>query len=65
MGGVGCDYQFSMGSWGNWVVGAFGDYDFMALQGNFSEVAPQFSLAGEEKENWAWAVGGRIGYSAV
>jgi outer membrane immunogenic protein len=60
--GVGCDYQFSMGSWGNWVVGVFGDYDFMDLHGNFSEISDPFSLAGQEKENSAWAVGGRIGY---
>jgi outer membrane immunogenic protein len=58
--GVGCDYQFSMGSWGNWVVGAFGDYDFMDLQGNLSPDVGY--LTGSEKENWAWAVGGRIGY---
>ena len=31
--GVGCDYQFA-GS--RWVVGAFGDYDFMGLRGNNS-----------------------------
>jgi outer membrane immunogenic protein len=58
--GVGCDYQFSMGNWGNWVVGAFGDYDFMDLKGNLGVAAGL--LTGSEKENWAWAAGGRIGY---
>jgi outer membrane immunogenic protein len=60
--GVGCDYQFSTGGWGNWVVGVFGDYDFMDLHGNFSEVFPDVAGTGSEKENWAWAVGGRVGY---
>jgi outer membrane immunogenic protein len=59
--GVGCDYQFSTGGWGNWVVGAFADYDFMDLHGNFSDVS-EYPLVGEEKEKSAWAVGGRIGY---
>jgi outer membrane immunogenic protein len=63
--GGGCDYQFGTGSgfWGNWVVGAFADYDFMDLHKNF--VIPEFSdngIAGEEKQKDAWAVGGRIGY---
>jgi outer membrane immunogenic protein len=60
--GGGCDYQFGTGSgfWGNWVVGAFADYDFMDLHKNFD--IPFFGIAGEEKEKSAWAVGGRIGY---
>ena len=59
--GGGCDYQFSLGSWGNWVVGAFGDYDFMDIHGTFSD--PVFGpLTGTEKQNSAWAAGGRIGY---
>jgi outer membrane immunogenic protein len=56
----GCDYQFSTGSWGNWVVGAFADYEFMDLTGNH----PSLDLpdSANLKENSAWAVGGRIGY---
>ena len=57
--GGGCDYQFSTGSFGNWIVGAFGDYDFMDLQGDFTE---DNSWQGAEKESSAWAAGGRIGY---
>jgi outer membrane immunogenic protein len=56
----GCDYQFSTGSWGNWVVGAFADYEFMDLTGFHASLALQDSA--NLKENSAWAVGGRIGY---
>jgi outer membrane immunogenic protein len=60
--GGGCDYQFSPGSgfWSNWVVGAFADYDFMNLHGNFT--FSDVNGFGNEKESSAWAVGGRIGY---
>lgn len=51
--GAGCDYQIS-----RFVVGAFGDYDFADLHGTIADG----TLAGEEKESSAWAVGGRIGY---
>lgn len=54
--GAGCDYQ--IGS--RWVIGAFGDYDFMDLSGSFQE--PLIGWTGNEKESGAWAVGGRIGY---
>jgi hypothetical protein len=55
--GGGCDYQFSPGSW-NFVVGAFGDYDFASIKGN-----PTFvdALYGEEKLSSQWSVGGRVG----
>jgi outer membrane immunogenic protein len=58
--GGGCDYQFSVSGLGNFVVGAFGDYDLMDVHGNFSP-APT-GLVGEEKETSAWYAGGRIGY---
>jgi outer membrane immunogenic protein len=59
--GGGCDYQFSPASgWGNWVVGAFADYDFMDLRGHLGAIAG--ALVGTEKENSAAAAGGRIGY---
>lgn len=65
--GGGCDYQFG-GGLSNWVVGIFGDYDWMNLKGtnNLANVGaggafgPPGSAA--EKENGAWSVGGRIGY---
>jgi outer membrane immunogenic protein len=52
--GAGCDYQINQ----SWVIGAFGDYNFMNVHG-FSDVA---GLGGNEKETSAWAAGGRIGY---
>jgi outer membrane immunogenic protein len=59
--GGGCDYQFSPATgWGNWVVGVFGDYEFMDIHRNFQGSFGSFG--GEEKESSAWAVGGRIGY---
>jgi outer membrane immunogenic protein len=55
---VGCDYQFS-----NFVVGVFGDYDFMSVTGDTSTggtFAP--SVTGTQKLDGQWAVGGRAGY---
>lgn len=65
--GVGCDYQFA-GS--RWVVGAFGDYDFMGLRGNnsMSEVftfgggAGVTPLTASMKQTGAWYAGARVGY---
>src|SRR5262249_44703009 len=54
--GGGCDLQIG----GNWVIGAFGDYDFGDIEG---DVALAFiGLWGHQKLTSAWAVGGRIGY---
>jgi len=56
--GAGCDYQFN-----NFVVGIFGDYDFMSVTGDISTggfFAP--ALTGSQKQDWQWAVGGRVGY---
>jgi outer membrane immunogenic protein len=55
--GAGCDYQIPSS---NFVLGAFGDYDFMNIHGNFSP--GDFASAGNLKESDAWSVGGRIGY---
>jgi outer membrane immunogenic protein len=55
---VGCDYQFN-----NFVVGVFGDYDFMSVKGDISAggfFAP--ALTGSQKQDGQWAVGGRAGY---
>jgi outer membrane immunogenic protein len=54
--GGGCDMQF-----GSWVVGAFGDYDFTDLKGDV--VIPGLDAVGREKQDSAWAVGGRLGYT--
>jgi outer membrane immunogenic protein len=54
--GAGCDYQFGS----SWVVGLFGDYDFMDLHAH--DVADLSGIGGAEKESSAWYVGGRLGY---
>jgi outer membrane immunogenic protein len=54
--GVGCDYQVAP----SFVIGAFGDYDFMSLKGQY--IVPVAGLIGEEKESGAWAAGLRLGY---
>ncbi|MBR0828383.1 porin family protein [Bradyrhizobium manausense] len=51
---LGCDYQFQ-----NWVVGAFGDYDFMDVRGD-TGVFPV--ATGLQKQDYQWAVGARVGY---
>lgn len=58
--GGGCDYQFGVGGLGNFVIGAFGDHDFMDLHGTFSD--PSGPVTGSEKELGAWYAGGRLGY---
>jgi outer membrane immunogenic protein len=58
--GGGCDYQFSVSSLGNFVIGVFGDYDFTHIHGTFDNT---FSASGgDENESGAWGVGGRLGY---
>lgn len=58
--GGGCDYQFSAGSLGNFVAGAFADYDFTGLGGTFSD--PAGPVQGSETERGAWHAGARLGY---
>jgi len=54
--GAGCDYQATQ----NILIGAFGDYSFMDLTGQYMD--PLTGLVGQEKESSSWAVGGRIGW---
>ena len=56
----GCDYQFRS----NWLVGAFADYDFGSIKGQYSPPATVGGnpFSGEEKMSSAWAAGGRIGW---
>ncbi len=58
--GAGCDYQVSS----SWVIGVFGDYDFMRLKGSMATqlINGGFPTATDENELSAWSVGGRIGY---
>lgn len=54
--GAGCDYQIAS----SWVVGVFGDYDFMNLHSkNFADLS---GIGANENESGAWYVGGRLGY---
>ena len=66
--GAGCDYRLT-GALSQWVIGAFGDYDFMNLKGNFAAPAgtlgvglSPFVLTNDEKQSAAWYAGARVGY---
>jgi outer membrane immunogenic protein len=59
--GAGCDYQVSS----SWVIGVFGDYDWMNLKGSLSTQlvnAGGGATQADEKETSAWSAGARIGY---
>jgi outer membrane immunogenic protein len=63
--GGGCDYQLS-GGLSNWVIGAFGDYDWMSLKGSFATQLTNAAVGPtmvDEKESGAWSAGARIGYT--
>jgi outer membrane immunogenic protein len=55
----GCDYQFG----DQFVVGAFGDYDFSSIKGRFGQTLG--GRTGDEKLSSTWAVGGRVGWIAL
>jgi outer membrane immunogenic protein len=55
----GCDYQFGVGSQ-QFVVGAFGDYDFASMKGQLN--LPNSTFFGQEKLTDSWSVGGRVGW---
>ncbi len=67
--GGGCDYQFG-GTLSRWVIGAFGDYDFMGLNGSnsmsevfgFGGAVGTTPLTATLHETGAWYVGARVGY---
>jgi outer membrane immunogenic protein len=58
---AGCDYQFA----DRWVAGIFGDYDWTGLKGTLSFARNGLTIVGEEKQQSAWAIGGRVGYLIV
>lgn len=59
---AGCDYQFPVGS-NQFVVGAFGDYNFSDIKGNFTGNGGRIGLdSGREKIDWYWAIGARVGW---
>jgi outer membrane immunogenic protein len=59
--GAGCDYQFNS----RWVVGGFVDGTWSDLHGDHGTVifaGDDLAVRGQMKQDWSWAVGGRIGY---
>jgi outer membrane immunogenic protein len=60
--GAGCDYQFGFGAQ-QFVIGAFGDYDWTDIHGQQSVAGSTF--VAHEKMDDQWAVGGRIGWVAL
>jgi outer membrane immunogenic protein len=57
----GCDYQFA-GLGQQFVIGAFGDYDFANIYGQHNP--PATPLVASEKLSSQWSIGGRIGWLA-
>jgi outer membrane immunogenic protein len=53
--GIGCDYQVAP----SFLIGAFGDYDWMSLKGAAPTPGGNFE---NEKETAAWNAGLRVGY---
>jgi len=58
--GAGCDYQFS----NRWVVGAFADGTWSDISGDHgARIGGVGDMSiGRVKNDWSWAVGGRVGY---
>src|ERR1700691_6003910 len=52
--GAGCDYQFHVMAW-DFVIGAFGDYNWMDLHGVSSHPFAGGGIAGDSVERSAWA----------
>jgi outer membrane immunogenic protein len=67
--GAGYDYQFMH----NWVVGVFADADWSNIGGQYSVntasvpggIIATSNLTGQYKNDYSWAVGGRVGYVAL
>ena len=65
--GAGWDYQFA-GPLGNWLIGVFADGQWSNIKGNDSFFCPvgvcagPASFAGQQQNDWSWAVGARLGY---
>lgn len=70
--GGGCDYQFGgVGIFNNLLIGAFGDYSFTDLHGDYTTHGFNFAdgsaeiLTGRMKMTDNWAVGARLGWVVV
>ena len=67
--GIGGDYQFA-GPFGSWVAGVFADAQWSDIKGNYTFACPGgcaglANYGGRLKNDWSWAVGGRLGYVAL
>jgi outer membrane immunogenic protein len=58
--GGGCDYQFPVAGLGNFVVGVFGDYNFMNIHGQVEDSVT--ILQGDANLSSTWAAGARLGF---
>ncbi|HEY1364298.1 MAG TPA: hypothetical protein VGF60_18795 [Xanthobacteraceae bacterium] len=66
---AGCDVQLA----GNWLIGAFADFDWTNIRGQHAfncpstPFCPELPLTnvGEIRQRWAWGVGARLGYIVV
>jgi len=68
--GVGCDLQFAGPFLGNWVIGAFADWDWSNIRGTYSYNCPggcagPTGFAGQLRDRSAGYVGGRLGWVVV
>jgi outer membrane immunogenic protein len=69
--GGGFDYEFAGPFLGNWLVGAFADYEWNGIRGNYSVncpltcAGPFGGFVGSLKNDYTWAVGGRLGWVVV
>jgi len=70
--GGGCDYQFpGSTTFGRWLIGAFADYSWSDIHGQYSTNAFFFNDGSAEtnignlKQSSNWAVGGRVGWIIV
>jgi outer membrane immunogenic protein len=54
--GGGFDYQFSP----RIIAGVMADFDFSSIEGTIVDPAP--AIAGQIKQTWSWAAGGRVGW---
>lgn len=63
IGSIGCDYQFTLGNLGQWVIGIAGDGSFDDIHGLYTGNNGSVGLnSGDMRVRSQWDIGGRIGY---
>jgi outer membrane immunogenic protein len=68
--GGGFDYEFAGPFLGNWLIGAFADYEWTGIRGNYGFNCPAgcfgpTGFVGTLKNDYTWAVGARLGWVVV